>query len=472
MLYTASNVLFPLILSAYISQKLLAEGVGKVVYAQTIATYFTTIASLGLPIYGVKVIAQCGEDVQSRTRRFCELFSINAFSTFICAAAYFVFVNHFPHFFGREMLFNVMGILLIMNFFNISWFYQGIEEYKFIAVRGIVVKIVSLAATILFVKDTEDFIIYALIYCLGVCGNNIANMCNLHNHVDLLSAKNNIHIKQHIRPLLFMLASALATEVYTMLDSTMLEYFYGEAYVGYYSNSVKIVRVVYSVITAGVATFYPRISLFIKRGEFSDSNRLLGIGTHIIILLGIPAVLGLALVADCMVPLLFGSSFLPAISSMRVLSILIMVFAVSYFLGHIVLIATGNEKHILFTTVAAALINFTLNSLLIPVYKHVGASVASVIAECTVGLLLITKARKYFEIKVKPSFIASIIISNVAMVISVVTVKMLCTDVLVCLLASVFIGAGSYLLALTLSKNPVIMEFWATVKNKTRKKIS
>ena len=50
--------------------------------------------------------------------------------------------------------------------------------------------------------------------------------------------------------MLILLASTIATEIYTMLDTIMLEYYHGETCVGYYSNPVKIVRMTYTVVSA------------------------------------------------------------------------------------------------------------------------------------------------------------------------------------------------------------------------------
>lgn len=51
-IYKGFTALFPLITASYIARTLLPEKLGLVSYAQTIVTYFTTLASLGLPNYG------------------------------------------------------------------------------------------------------------------------------------------------------------------------------------------------------------------------------------------------------------------------------------------------------------------------------------------------------------------------------------------------------------------------------------
>ena len=161
MIYKGFTALFPLITTSYISRVLLPAGVGRVGYANTIVAYFVLIASLGIPTYGVKAIAQSGETKEGRSRTFWELFFINLAATLMCIVAYYVFVDNFPHFADRKLLFQIMGLMLILNIFNIDWFYQGMEEYSYIATRSIIVKILSFVAMLLFVKKAKDYVIYA-----------------------------------------------------------------------------------------------------------------------------------------------------------------------------------------------------------------------------------------------------------------------------------------------------------------------
>lgn len=173
MIYKGFTALFPLITTSYISRVLLPAGVGRVGYANTIVAYFVLIASLGIPTYGVKAIAQSGETKEGRSRTFWELFFINLAATLMCIVAYYVFVDNFPHFADRKLLFQIMGLMLVLNIFNIDWFYQGMEEYSYIATRSIIVKILSFVAMLLFVKKAKDYVIYAFILCVATAGNNL-----------------------------------------------------------------------------------------------------------------------------------------------------------------------------------------------------------------------------------------------------------------------------------------------------------
>ena len=421
MAYKGFTALFPLLTTTYIARTLLPEKVGLVSYANTIVVYFTTIASLGIPNYGVKEISKCGENVKERSKTFSELFSINFASTAICIALYYIFVNFFSYFQNQKPVLNVMGLMLVLNFFNVDWFYQGIEEYGIIATRGTVVKIVSFIAMIIFVKKPEDYLKYALILCMATAGNYIFNMLLLRKFI--VFKRYILNIRHHLKPVFILLASSIATELYMALDTVMLEYFHGSANVAYYSNATKIVRMIYTMVIAFVATFYPRISYYIQNNKIDESNRLIEKGFDIVLLMALPCTVGLMSTAKYIIVILFGNQYINSISVLEIASILVFVFSVAYMLGHIILMASGNERHILKATIAGAIVNAILNACLIPGYAENGAIIASVISEITVTSVLIFYSRRNFSLSKDYTFLKSIGLSLVFMIIGIFIVK-------------------------------------------------
>lgn len=464
-IYKGFNALFPLLISAYVSRVLLAEGVGKVTYANTIATYFATLAALGLPSYGIKEIARYKDDEKNKNKTFIELFIINAISTIFFCFAYYFMVNNFSYFSNRSTLFNVMGLMVILNIFNIDWFYQGIEEYGFIAIRSIVIKIISFFLLILFVHNPNDYIKYGFILCIAMAGNYLLNIVCVNRYMPI-KWSGGIEIKHHIKPILILLSSTIATEIYTMLDTVMIEYFFNENYVAYYSYSVKIVRTVYTVTVAMIATFYPQISYFFNHKQYDDASDLINKGIKVILLISVPCFIGIFSVADCLVPVLFGNSFLPSILSMKILSPLVVVFSFAYFLGHIVLMANGKEKVILFSTIVGACINFICNIIMIPLYAHYGASIASLVAEIIVTIIVVVYGMKYYKLKLKISFIRSILFSYFILILIMFFTLFLNLSVFLNLVIKVLLGVTGYLLALYISKNEVFINVITTIRKR------
>lgn len=465
-LYKGFTALFPLLTTAYISRVLLADGVGKVAYANTVVSYFVTIAALGIPNYGVKLIASQGDNNEKRSCAFYELIIINSISTFICLIAYYFIVNFCGYFESKLPLLNVMGIMLFLNFFNIDWLYQGIEEYGYITSRSVIIKIISFIMMLAFVKNVDDYIIYAIILCLATAGNYFWNFINSKKYIVFVKVAQ-LDIKKHIKPVLILFASSVATEIYTMLDTIMLEYYHGDAVVGYYTNSVKIVRMVYTVTVAMVATFYPRISSYYANNEKGKANELLSVGLKIILVIGIPAVIGLIGTSKYIVNILLGETFLPSVLILNILSVLVLVFSIAYLLGHVVLMSTGNENVIFIATLIGAFTNAVINFLLIPRYGAVGAAAASVTAEIAVTIVMLIRSSFMFKLNLNKKFVLSIIVSTLIMtVVLVVTTNIVYSQTLN-LIIIILSCLMSYSMSLTITKNELALE----VINKIKKLI-
>lgn len=467
--YKGFTALFPLITVSYVSRALLPERLGTVSYANTIVIYFTTVAALGLPNYGVKCIAKYGDNIKKRSKAFFELWVINTISTTIVSVLYFLMVNFIPYFHSMRSVMNIMGIILLLNYINLDWFYQGVEEYKIISVRSMVVKLASFGLIFLFVKSPNDYLKYAFILALGTAGNYVFNLFLLNKYVKLGNYK--LHLRQHLRPVLILLAAALATEIYTALDTIMLEYYHGSASVAFYTNATKIVRMIYTMGIAFVATFYPRISYYIHNNEIEESNKLINQGIKIILLLAMPSTVGVFFTSEYIIHILYGNAYDVSIPILKTASILIFIFSLAYMLGHVILMASGKEQSILKATIVGALVNAVINFLLIPGLKEEGAILASVAAEIIVTFILIYSGRKMYKLNIGQKFLKSWIISLFIMIGVIFLTKSLVyrLPIVLSFFCIVVVAVTAYIGSLVLFKNPFIFHATNTFINKIRK---
>ena len=173
-IYRILNVIFPLISAGYISRVLAPEGVGKVAYAQNIVSYFVMFAALGIPGYGIREVARCKDHPSQMNKLFSELVIVNLISTTVVIVAYYTFI--FAVFSENIVIYAVFGLELFLNCINIDWLYQGKEDYGYITIRSIVVKILSLLALVSFVKSQQDYVIYGFIICMGTGFNYFFNV--------------------------------------------------------------------------------------------------------------------------------------------------------------------------------------------------------------------------------------------------------------------------------------------------------
>ncbi|OLU43731.1 flippase [Faecalibaculum rodentium] len=451
--YNGMNVLFPLITIPYLSRVLLADGIGKVNYATNIVSWFLMFASLGIPRYGVREVAKVRDSKGKLNHIFTELFLINFCSTVFCSIVYIFIIFFYPYFEKKQLLYLMVGMQLFLNVFNVDWFYQGLEEYGYITKRSLIVKSLSIVAIFSFVHTKSDYIIYASIQSVALAGNYIFNMSNIFKYVSF-SVKG-IHIYKHVLPIVVLLSTQFAVNIYALLDTTMLGWWSSDNVIGYYSNSQKIIKTI-AVFTASLGgVLLPHLVQYIRDSQYDKlreiSNKILGI----ILYICIPITLGLFFLADDLVLVLFGKDFIPAIETMRIFAPFIIFTTVGNLYGTQLLMSLGEEKKLLISVVIGAVINFLLNYILIRLYYQNGAAFASVITEFIVMILQIKFVAPYMRLHIGSKTAKNILIENITMCMAVILVKRIVSNSVAVLAFGTLFGTTIYVLVSAIRKDAI-----------------
>lgn len=463
--YRLLNMLFPLVTSVYISHILQADGVGRVSYAQNIAQYFVLLAPLGIVSYGTRELAKVRVYKVDSDRLFSELFVLNFISTIAFSAVYYSLILFSGFFDGEKALFLVTGMLIILNVFNVEWYYQAYEEYVYIAIRSAAVKILSLVAIILFVRSKQDYLVYALIYVLGFGGNYVFNVYNLWRRGVRLHLKG-LSIARHLKPIFILLSSNIAIEIYVLIGTTILGALCAESTVGYYNNAAKLVKMVSVTISSIGMVLLPRLSYYKSLNRIDECNVLVNKVTSVMLYLALPCGVGLFLLAEPIILLLFGETFAPAAITAKIATILVYVLPFSNLFGTQVLLTFNQEKKFLICTIAGAVSNLILNILLIPTLQHNGAMLATIITETLVTILMTYNAGKYVSLNISAKMFIKTVTATGIMGIVVFFVKGAFASYILQMIVSVSVGLVVYILFGFCARNPLVAELVTLIKRR------
>lgn len=467
MIYKLLNIVFPLVTSMYVARILMQDSIGKVAAAQNIAQYFTAIATMGIPTYGVKVIAQYNIRSKENSKTFVELFVINAILSIISAAAYYLFITASPYFDGKETLYYVVGINVLFNIINVDWFYQGIQEYGYITIRSFIIKLIAFASLIIFVRDESDYIIYALISSFALVLNYSFNIIRMKRYITFKDL-GQLQLKKHIDHIFVLCVSGIAVEIYVLADTTMLDIFTDSGVVGFYTMAMGTIRILRSLVVAISAVFLPQMSYLFNNNKKDDFFKLANMGITILLSLSIPCALAMIMVSHDAIIVLYGDAFIRSITTIRILSVSIISVALSNFVGMQIVVVIGKEKITTISTACGACLNIVLNFILIQIFQHDGAAVASVITEALVACIQIILAQKYMKLKfnIKKPMFASLI-----MCISIYVINSLIDNMVLRLFASCLGGFIIYCAIMYLSKDEFIHPLISGIKEKFCRKL-
>lgn len=411
-----TKILFPFITAPYASRVLGVENIGIASFATTYTAYFVLLAMLGIPTYGMRAIAK-SKDSLSREKTFTELFSIVAICSAVVSVAYIASIYLVPSLYEQRMYLLLMGISLYLTPLNIDWYFSGKENFKLITIRTIIIKILMIAFLFIFVRDRGDLANYILLNVGVLTINHIWNWFYLFKYeISGLHFKA-LNLRIHIKPTLLLFASIIAISIYTMLDTLMLGFMSSYEEVGYYSSAIKMCKIAVTFVTASSAVVFVKIAALKEQNDFNEMKRVLERSFSFMYTFAIPITVGLIVIAPRFVPLFFGEEFLPTIFPMQLLSLLVIIIGLGSVFGNQIVQATGHDKQYIRAIPCGAVANVVLNLILIPRYGAVGASVASVVAECFMTLSVLYISTKIIKLSYRIGELIKPIVASLPIVI-------------------------------------------------------
>lgn len=380
---TVSSVIFPMITFPYYSRILGAEGTGSIGFAISVVAYFTMIASLGVPTYGIRACAKVRDNKEKLSQTVQELLIINGITTALMYIAFFVSLSVVPKFGEQKEILIMVSVSIVLNTMGGQWLYSALEKYSYITLCTLVFKILGIVLMFAFIHKPEDYILYGGISAIASYGSGILNFINMRKYVTLKKT-GPYDFKRHIKPILTFFLMSASISIYTNLDKVMLGFMKTNTDVGYYDASVRIKTILVSVVTSLGTVLLPRMSFYIEKGEKEAFNRTLTKAFRFVMVAATGLMVFFILFARESILLLSGNEFLPAVLPMQLLMITLLLIGLSNITGIQILTPLGEEQKVLISILAGATLDFILNLFLIPRYASAGAAFATVMAELVV----------------------------------------------------------------------------------------
>lgn len=455
---TASSILFPLITFPYVSRVLLSEGNGKVAFASSVITYFTMFASLGIPTYGIRACAKVRDDKEKLSKTAQELLIINSVTMLITCLAYVLSILFVSKFGAEKELFIINGIGMVLNVFAVNWLYNALEQYAYITVCNLLVKIVSLVLMFLLVKHPDDYIIYGAITMIASSVSYVFNFIYAHKFISFKKS-GTYEFRQHLKPIFIFFATSAAINVYTNLDVVMLGFMKGDVEVGYYNAAIKVKTILTTLITSLGTVLLPRLSYYVKKDKKDAFYHTIAKAVNFVVVLGIPLTFYFGMFAEESILFLAGEDFMGAIRPMIILMPTILLIGLSNITGIQVLTPQNEEKKVLYSILWGAAVDFVLNLVLIPKFASSGAAFATVMAELAVLIVQCIYLKDMIGKIVRQVSWGKVILAAAAGCLAGWMVKVwLDTGVFLVLLVSACVFFGIYGVVLLVTKEKFVWE--------------
>lgn len=375
--YQVFVLLLPIITIPYVSRVLGPTGIGINAYTNSIVQYFVLFGTLGLTMYGNREIAYNRDDRQKMSNLFWELALLRLVTTSLAIIVYLVFILLVDQY---QTFYLIQGLLLVATAVDMSWFFQGLEEFRITVLRNSLVKIVSLVLIFTLVKSRNDLWIYIFVLTGSQVLGNLTLFPYLKTYINKPIWKQ-LNLMKHLSPTIAMFVPQIATQIYLQVNKTMFGAFTGVQASGFYDNSDKIVKILLAVVTATGTVLLPHSAHSFASGRHDQVEKSLTRSMHFILVLACPMAAGLAGVAPVFTKVFFGADFWPVSSLLMIESVIIILVGISNATGVQYLLPTNQLVPFTTSVILGAIGNIILNIPLILLYGGNGAMVATVLSE-------------------------------------------------------------------------------------------
>ena len=456
MLLSGSQVLLPLITWPYITRVLGPVNLGKVNYIDFLSQVFMIVASFGIPFYATREIAYVRGDTLKRGVLVKELILLQGIFALI-AAGLFALVSYKS--WAEQPILCLFGLCnILVGSFTYEWYVQGMEHFKFAAVRTAFARVLMLVCFFMLVNTSDDYDIYYAIFTFGMIVTAFINAIKIVKENSFEASK--VQLKKHLIPLWHFFLTSSAITIYVYFDTIMLQFITKDALqVGLYTTALKMVKIFLTVIIALSTVLLPRMSYLANENKREEIKTFLSKYFDLVITAGLPVCVGLFLLSPEIIDVIAGSMFSPAVPLMRVLSFLPLIIALSNMFCFQVLVPFKQEKKFLTAVIAGCMVSLSLNFIMIPLYAAQGAAFASTVTEIVVTVLTGVMAYKIIPWKMNKKLVAQCMAATILFIPLVLLCRYLFSSSLSILSASIVAAILLYFfIQYYIFKNAVLLE--------------
>ena len=396
MAYQILIYIIPLITAPYLSRTLGAEGLGIFSYSYSVVYYFSLVTILGLNSYGSKNIAQCGDDMEKRSKLFWNLYAMEVIIGLLMITVYLGYVLlgdvEYPN------IAFIQTLLIVSSILDINWFFFGLEEFKITVTRNAIVKFTSLVFIFLLVKSESDLAVYTFIMCATPVVSQLIMWAFARKRMVFVKPEWS-EMKKHFLPNLILFVPAIAGTMFKMMDKIMLGALSTFSEVGYYENAEKIISVPIIIITALGTVMLPRMSSMAVSGEADESEKYISASMDFAMFMASAMCFGLMAVSNNFAVVYYGAGFEKSGTFMMLLAVTIPLFSIANVIRSQYLIPNGLDKVYIISQAVGTVVNLVANLILIPKYAGVGACIGTILAELTVTLIHIYSVRDSLHVQ-------------------------------------------------------------------------
>lgn len=379
---TLSTYLINFITFPYVARVLGVERIGLVNFVDNTVNYFLLFATMGVGLLGVREIAAVKEDKKRRDQVYSNVLALNLLFTLVSLGIYLLCIATIPKLRQYDELFYIGTAKILFTVFLVEWFFTGIENFRYITLRSILIKVLYIISVFLFVRDTSDYRLYFILTVGVVVLNALINQFYIRRFVRI--RWRDIQLFKYLKQNVTLGIYTLMTSMYLTFNVMYLGLVSNNTEVGYYTTAFKLYSVVLGFFTAFTNVMLPRMSSLLANGENARFQELVDRSFSVMATFCIPLILCSMIMAPQIIYILSGPGYEGAIYPMRIIMPAALFVGIAQVLAIQVLMPMKKDRVLLTASIIGATVSLLINLLLVPHIASVGSAVVLLCSEMVV----------------------------------------------------------------------------------------
>ncbi|UEH03832.1 oligosaccharide flippase family protein [Morganella morganii] len=400
----------PALIIPYVYRTLSPENIGSVNYAESIYSYFNLLAVLGLSFYAIRELGRVRYSKLKASFIFSNIFTINIIMVSFSLLLYLTLIIFMIKDPKVQIISLVLSIKLLLLAFDIEWVNESFEDYKFISIKTMLCRSISLVLMFLLITSSDDYIVYVWLNVLFDLANSIFSFYYiiLYRKRVFFSLKfvrfNKLY--QHLKKIISTLFIVDVGFLFFSFDKVSLGAFVSTTEVAYFALSEKIIVLVVVISSTITQVTLPRLSILAKTNKSEFLLLIRKIYTSLMMIV-LPSFIGVYILTPELL-FIFGSyEFMPALETIKIFSFYILLFSFLKILATQALFALNKEKFYIILLISFSIINVIVKCL---INEKLNSSISIII---TLSLLFAMSIIIYIYITYKEKIRISIINKNI-----------------------------------------------------------
>ncbi|MBI4656287.1 MAG: oligosaccharide flippase family protein [Elusimicrobia bacterium] len=383
----------PLLAIPYIVGRVGIEKYGAFIFFQAVMGLLSVIGSYGFIQTGVRDVANA-RTLRKLNYEYALIF-YSKFFALLVAIFLGLILFLFDKFNSDKQLYAYSFLFLVVNFLDISFVYQGIEKLKDYVIANLVGNIFYLLSLFVFITDKSDYVYLPLALAIPRIIASLYSIIALYFRFKIAPAFFSFDgIARKIKEGFSFFMTNIFIIIYTRATVVLLGIITNNTYVGYYSIADQLVSA-YSMIQGKVSTVYQPQIASAFRNNFSGGVSKAKENMLAISIIAIAGFIFTQFFAYDMLFFLFKENAIHSEVIFKILSLNLISIHLSSIFGIQILLALHKDKDLLKPSIYAAFLNLSMGSVLVFLFKHIGAAVSVTLIEIIIFLYFYAKVKSY-----------------------------------------------------------------------------